>query len=561
MNTTHTIFAALAFVALGGAAPALAQDAPAPKASTELATRIDDVTPNRLLVRLPGFDTVTALTDAVERLGRDIGAPLELERGSILDWAIVRVAGDRDAGRAELEQLADALRAQPHVSGVALDRAMSAFATFNDPGIPQQHGLDSLELPRAWDVTTGNPNLVVAVVDSGISAHEDLDGVVLSGYDFVSDDANAVDGDGRDDNPYDDGAGPFDCGGQTGGSGFHGTMVSGVLAARQNNGTGVAGAAQVGLTAVRALGACGGTSVDIAEATWWAAGGVVDGIPSNPNPAQVVNLSLGGPGQCDSYTQSVFDGLDESGVVAVVAAGNSAEDTAGTTPANCDRVITVGATDHDDFLSSFSNYGGEVDVLAPGGDIAYYQQDEAGILTTVGPGSDDYAFTQGTSFSAPFVSGVVALMLSVDPTLDRAAIEQTLRSTGTEAFCPVGDQYVPCDRDLVDASKAVAAVAGGDAGPGTGTGGHENGNGDGNLGGELPVDDEAVEHGDDDDDESRNYCEDPTWSLLPECLDGGRDDYYGRGCSLEGTDGGSSAWTLLAMGLGLVGVRRARREG
>lgn len=555
MNPTRTL-AALALATLCGASSATASDAPAPKPAAALAAGVATVTPNRLLVRLPGFDDVSALSEAVARLGHDVGAPLELERPSILDWAIVRVAGEHDAGRAELEQLAEVLRAQPFVAGVSLDRTMSAFATFNDPGIPQQHGLDSVDLPRAWDVTTGNPNLVVAVVDSGIVPHEDLDGVVLSGYDFVSDGANGGDGDGRDSNPYDDGGDQFDCGGQAGTSGFHGTMVSGVLAARQNNGRGVAGAAEVGLTAVRALGACGGTSVDIAEATWWAAGGAVDGVPANPNPAQVVNLSLGGPGQCDSYTQSVFDGLDDAGIIAVVAAGNSAEDTAGTTPANCDKVITVAATDHEDYLSSFSNYGGEVDVLAPGGDITYYQQDEAGILTTVGPGSDDYTFTQGTSFSAPFVSGVVALMLSVEPTLGRAAIEQTLRSTGGVAWCPAGGEYVACDRELVDAGAAVAAVAGGDVDPGNGG---DDGSNNGGLPGDDAGDDEGADERDDEveDDELAAVCADPAFAFYDECLDYG-DEYYGPGCSLEGTDDGSAALALLAMVLGVVGVRRLR---
>jgi serine protease len=521
------------------AVPAAAQPAaPSPPAAV-------DATPNRLLVRLPGFDDRDALAEAIARIGDDLAAPLSLGRRSLLDWAVVDVDADRTVAGADLQALADRLENHPLVAGVALDRRLRAQATFDDPGIAQQHGVAALDLPRAWDITTGNPDLVVAVVDSGIVVHEDLEGVVLSGWDFVSDPALGGDGDGRDADPFDDGAAPTDCGGQEASSGFHGTMVSGVVAAKQNNGVGVAGTAQVGLTAVRALGACGGSSLDIAEAAWWAAGGQVDGAPTNPNPAQVVNLSLGGPGACDSFYQAVFQGLDDAGVVAVVAAGNSAQDTAGTTPANCPGVLTVAATDHEDYLSSFSNYGAEVDVLAPGGDISFYGQAEAGILTTVGSGPQDYTFTQGTSFSAPFVSGVVSLVLALQPSLDRAGLEQLLRGTGAPAYCPASEQYVPCDRELVDAGAAVAAAAGiepvedpSDADEPT----------DDRAPTDAPElddpeqDDVEDNEADDADDVLAELCADPAFALAPECA-----AYTGAGCSMTGATGAPGLLLLLPL--------------
>jgi serine protease len=377
---------------------------------------------------------------------------------------------------ADLEPIVNRLREQRSVSRIDVDRIVQPFATFNDPGLAAQHSVDLLGLRDAWDVSVGDPGLVVAIVDTGIVAHEDLQGAVIGGYDFVSDPFNANDGDGRDADPLDDGGTPIDCGGQEGSSGFHGTMVSGVVAARADNGIGVVGAApRVSLTAVRALGACGGSTLDIAEATWWAAGGEVAGVPSNPHPAAVINLSLGGPGACSPLSQDVFAALDEAGIITVVAAGNEGQDTANVNPANCNGVITVAATDFEGFLTGYSNYGGEVDVLAPGGDLTLGQ--EGGVLTTVGPGSDDYIFTQGTSFASPYIAGIAALMLSVEPGLNRADIVQTLAAAGATGQCfdPNLQDFVGCDRPLAAAGLALAAVAQGEAGNGGGNNNDEDG--------------------------------------------------------------------------------------
>jgi serine protease len=418
------------------------------------------VVPDRLLAQLPGLDDQNAVLEAIAALSDEVGVELRFKRASILDWYVLEVVSEERMEQAQLEPIVTRLREQRSVSRIDLDRIVQPFATFNDPGLGQQHSVDLLGLQNAWDISVGDPGLVVAVVDSGIVAHEDLQGAVLGGYDFISDPFGANDGDGRDADPFDDGGTTMDCGGYAGSSGFHGTMVSGVVAARAGNGLGVAGAApRVSLTAIRALGACGGTNLDIAEATWWAAGGEIDGVPNNPNPAAVINLSLGGPGACAPLTQDVFNALDEAGIISVVAAGNEGQDTANVSPANCNGVLTVAATDFEGFVTAYSNYGDEVDVLAPGGDFT--QGEEGGVLTTVGPNSDDYTFTQGTSFAAPYIAGIAALMLSVEPNLDRAAIVQTLAATGNTGQCFNANlqDFVGCDRPLADAGGAIAATA------------------------------------------------------------------------------------------------------
>jgi serine protease len=434
------------------------------------------VVPDRLLAQLPGLDDHAAVLEAIAALSDEVGVELRFERASILDWYVLEVISEERMEKAQLEPIVNRLREQRSVSRIDLDRIVQPFATFNDPGLELQHSVDLLGLENAWNFSVGDPGLVVAIVDTGIVAHEDLQGAVIGGYDFISDPFGANDGDGRDADPFDDGGTAIDCGGYAGSSGFHGTMVSGVVAARADNGLGVAGAApRVSLTAIRALGACGGTNLDIAEATWWAAGGEIDGVPNNPNPAAVINLSLGGPGACAPLTQDVFNALDEAGIISVVAAGNEG--------------ITVAATDFEGFVTAYSNYGDEVDVLAPGGDFT--QGEEGGVLTTVGPNSDDYTFTQGTSFAAPYIAGIAALMLSVEPDLDRAAIVQTLAATGTTGQCFDANlqDFVGCDRPLADAGRAVAAAAQGNAGNGNDDNDNNNNNDDDdNNNGNTPVD-------------------------------------------------------------------------
>ncbi len=233
----------------------------------------------------------------------------------------------------------------------------------NDPLYSQQwhyFGAYGINLPAAWDITTGSSSVVVAVIDTGITNHADLSGKTVPGYDFISNTFVANDGGGRDSNPSDPGDwtlyGECYSGSPARNSSWHGTHVAGTVGANTNNSTGVAGVSWgAKILPVRVLGKCGGYLSDIADGMRWSAGLPVAGVPANANPAKVLNLSLGGYGACGTTYQSAIDAIVAAGSTVVVSAGNSNDYATYYRPANCNGVITVGATDDDGYLSSYSN--------------------------------------------------------------------------------------------------------------------------------------------------------------------------------------------------------------
>lgn len=399
--------------------------------------------------------TVNARAKAYGQAARSSGVSVKELHATARGAAVVQADGALTPRGSD--KVLASLRVQSNVEYAEPDTFVRPASTPNDPLYPQQWDLSEdtagMRVPAAWDTTSGL-GAVVAVIDTGITPHSDLTNV-LPGYDFISDSTKSNDGDGRDGDASDAGD---SCNGSS--SSWHGTHVAGTIGAAANNGIGIAGVAySAKILPVRALGTCGGYLSDIADAVVWAAGGTVTGVPANANPARVINMSLGGSGQCGSYFQSALDYAAAQGVTVVAAAGNENSPASGSTPANCNNIITVGATGREGNKAYYSNYGPEVDVSAPGGDSSTGRANT--ILSTWNngttvQGSETYGYMQGTSMAAPHVAGVAALMLSADPALTPAQVETILKETARPlpGTCSTGG----CGNGLVDAAAAVGSV-------------------------------------------------------------------------------------------------------
>ena len=308
-------------------------------------------------------------------------------------------------------------------------------------------------IESAWALTLGSANALVAVLDTGITTHPDLNARVLGGYDFVNAVEFSGDGDGRDPDASDPGdfvsaadkaAHPTlfaDCAVEN--SSWHGTDIAGLLAAATNNAVGGAGINWNGrVVPVRVAGKCGAEVADIVDGMRWAAGlDVANGsgglVPRNPNPVRVVNVSFGGSGGCNAAYQDAINELAAhgAGVVVVAAAGN--EHGAVTRPASCSGVVAVGALNRDGFKTTYSNFGSAVTVSTVGGDSDSDGRwgpllADGGLLTldnhgTQGPAAPDYSRIFGSSFSTALASGVAGLMLSANPNLSAAQLIAGLR--------------------------------------------------------------------------------------------------------------------------------------
>jgi serine protease len=301
-----------------------------------------------------------------------------------------------------------------------------------------------MDIENSWmDFSEGKNNIVVAVIDSGVLLdHPDLEGALLPGADFVSDSFVANDGDGRDMDPSDPGnwnnAGECGIGSRAKNSNWHGTHVAGIVGARKNN-FGVTGVAPgVSLLPIRAMGKCGGYLSDVADAIIWAAGGNISGMPKNNNPAKVINLSLGGYGDCGSTMQNAINFARAQGAVVVVAVGNDTVnmDLTAIVPVSCQGVVNVASNDSDGGFSSFSNYGVEVDVTAPGGYNNGTTILNLGNNGLTSPGDNQFLYKAGTSMSAPHVAGLAALIFSVNENLYPDQVEQLLKDNARGISSP-----------------------------------------------------------------------------------------------------------------------------
>ncbi|MCT9869176.1 S8 family serine peptidase [Paenarthrobacter aurescens] len=385
------------------------------------------------------------------------------------------VKADRKLGADEANEFVAALAADPNVEYAEPDVIMRVQEVRpNDTYFGIQWGLgDSyaggIHTPTAWDINQGEGS-VVAVVDSGILSHTDLNANVLPGYDMIGDPAVSRDGDGRDSNPRDEGdattAGQCAAGEPAERSSWHGTHVAGIIAAVAGNGKGIAGVApKAKVVPVRSIGTCGGYLSDIAEGIAWAAGGTVNGIPDNQNPARVINVSIGAQGTCPRAFQNAVDFATELGASVVVSAGNQNVDASLVSPANCRGVVAVGASTKANRKAYYSNFGAAVDLMAPGGDMSVDVFD--GIVSTLNNGTDratteDYYLKAGTSMAAPHVAGVAAMMLSILPAMTPADVEQKLKGTAGPLTCvDCGNGLLNADRALRDIQAEAAPIVAG----------------------------------------------------------------------------------------------------
>lgn len=345
-------------------------------------------------------------------------------RGSVEDkrGEVTRILLDAESNMT-IDEAVTYYSSQADVEYAEIDHIRYAQGPVNDNYFAYQWNLSQLNLPAVWDIVTGDSTVVVAVVDTGV-AHDLLDFVSTSfvaGYDFVNNDTD----------PYDDNA--------------HGTHVAGTIAQSTNNTIGVAGMAHgVSIMPIKVLGQDGsGYSSDVADGIQWAA----------DNGADIINLSLGSSAS-STTEEAAIEYAYNKGVVIVASSGN--DGTLGVLyPAAYDSyVLAVGATDYNKQRAPYSNYGPELDVVAPGGDLTADVNGDGygdGILqqtitgynesTGVTDYTPDYFFYQGTSMAAPHVAALAALILSDDNTLSPTEIYNSIKSNAEDRGSVGRDNY------------------------------------------------------------------------------------------------------------------------
>jgi serine protease len=483
--------------------------------------------PTRLIIKwkdsAAGTHTQT-IAQASTRFRSRTGHQLQYRRS--IDSRLDVMQLESHLQNSELDNALNQLRSDSRVEYAVEDERRQALATYPSDsyflatsGRTGQWYLNAVETASinaigAWDLSKGGSStsgVIVAVVDTGVRFdHPDLSGKLLSGYDFVSCDQANCSGSGvtyltaNDGNGWDsDASDPGDwitqsdltnhsdvfpsanCSVEN--SSWHGTRVAGIIGAATDNGLGIAGTGwNAHILPVRVLGKCGGYDSDIIAGIKWAAGLTVSGVPTNTHPAKIINLSLGGSGSCSSAYQDVFDTLATMGVSVVASAGN--DSAVLNTPANCSGVISVVGVRNSGTKVGFSSVG-QATIAAPAGNCVnssgacLYSIDTTYNLGTTTPGTNDYTdqtnTNLGTSFSAPIVSGTIALMLGANSNLTPTQIISTLQSmakafpttatntcqatTSTTALS-VNESECNCTSDtcgagLVNAYQAVLAVS------------------------------------------------------------------------------------------------------
>lgn len=455
----------------------------------------------RVIVKLKAASPLKQAQAAsrVRSLGARLGVSARMLGQPAPDLQVMQASGiSSEALAARLAQQADVEYAVPDriktIRALPTDPLLGNQWYLQAPGITQPAAIDAV---GAWSLTGGSASVVVAVVDTGVRFdHEDLAAPLLPGYDFIADGLNSGDGDSDRDADASD---PGDylssadlanatlrsmCGtSDTHASSWHGTQVAGIVAAQANNGLGIAGVGgATRVLPVRVLGKCGGFDSDIIAGMRWAAGLTVPGVPANPNPARVINLSLAGGSGCSSAYASAIAEIRQTGALIVAAAGN--ETSPVEEPASCAGVLAVAGIRHTGTKVGYSSYGPEVGISAPAGNCVNILSGQPCLFPFVNainfgsttPGSNGYTgindITIGTSFAVPLVAGTAALMIAANPGLDEAEIASRIKRSA-RAFpvdsnlpiCPAIDgdgqcncTTITCGAGMLNASAAVAAA-------------------------------------------------------------------------------------------------------
>ncbi len=396
---------------------------------------------------------------------------IALRDGAKLDGGVLR---SKQAPRTALNRPFSAaiaavkeLRRRTDVDVAEPNYIRHTMAVPNDTYYNLQWHYPQISLPQAWDITTGDPSVIVAVIDTGVVlAHPDMQGQLVPGYDMISDPAISRDGDGIDADPDD----PGDLAIQGTSSTFHGTHVAGTVAARTNNNSGVAGVAwDVKIMPIRVLGQGGGTDYDIVQGIRFAAGLSNDSGTVPAQRADIINMSLGGQG-LSAAEQNAIDAARAAGVIVIAAAGNESSNADFSSPAGLDGVVTVSAVGFTRDAAPYSNFGSSVEVAAPGGDTSADANGDSypdGVLSSIGNdnGTFEYDFFQGTSMACPHIAGVAALMKSVNANLTPDDFDQLLAGTHAGTNISITDDLGQPGKDttfgygLINALNAVRAAA------------------------------------------------------------------------------------------------------
>lgn len=513
MHLQHRLAAAIVFVLAAGSANATSfnkLDRTITRDQPSVSTQAPSFVGQRLIVRTRGsadagrVALTQALSSSVQRAGlersyvatssaaaRPAASARVLRSMAAPGWHVVQMS--RLLSESEMSGFMRELQADPSVEKVEIDQLYqradvasthlalpleSKAAAPNDPNYATlqwnfHNATSGVQAEQAWGLATGK-GVVVAVVDTGIVKDSmDLSKNVLPGYDMITDKrVSRRASDGRVAGGWDQGdwvekdyctalGAPSH---EAEDSSWHGSHVSGTIAQETNNGVGVAGLAHdAKIVPVRVLGSCGGFGSDIADGILWAAGATVEGMPVNPNPAEVINMSLGSnsPVSCPDYYQDAIKQANKLGSIIVVAAGNSNADAGTYTMPACDGVITVGATRITGGKANYSNWGPKVDIAAPGGGGSIdgepsgyiYQVLNAG---TKGPSSEyTLAGFTGTSMATPHVTAAVALVQSVVKTPLTWEQMRDLLKTSARPFPASIPVATPIGSGILDAYKLL----------------------------------------------------------------------------------------------------------